>query len=101
MRAILYIVRKAINMEILKVHFCSVAKEVIKALKGAEDWAKKSLVEDILDVSSNLKTSSFSYISRNFNGAAYCLAKCSFEHGKSFEWIGTFSRWMNAFEFLL
>lgn len=41
---ILYAVRKAINFRILKAHFYSDAKEVVKVLKRAEDWAIKSLV---------------------------------------------------------
>lgn len=73
MRAILYAVRKAINLKIVKAHFYSDANEVIEVLKGVEDCAKKSKVEGMLDVSSNLKTSTFSYISRNLNGAAHYI----------------------------
>lgn len=43
-------------------------------------------MEDMLDFSAYFKKTNFSYIRRNFNGAAHCLAKFNFEQGNFFEW---------------
>lgn len=61
----------ALRTAILKFHFLSDAIEVIiKMIKGAENL---DLMEDIMDFSSYFKTSTFSYICTNQDGAPIVL----------------------------
>lgn len=70
--------------------FVSGVKEVIEAIKGAEDWSLSSFVKDVLSLSHCFKTVKFSFIPRELNGASHCLAKFSFDQKDSFEWSGSF-----------
>lgn len=87
--------------QLTKYHCNQITKHivnVIKALKGEEALPIQNLIDDILNFLSYFRTFSFSFIPRNLNGAADCLAQFSFEEGKNFEWDGSFLSQMESFE---
>lgn len=66
--------KKAKDSEFFRIHIFLNGMEVIKAIKGAEDWAIRNFVEETLDVSCSFKKINNFFIPKKLNGPTHYLA---------------------------